>query len=257
MPVFGMGRHQGCRQVDADQNANELSFPRALVLHWSTGVTYERSHMRSGAASVYVPQMLSADGELTGRENLLIFAKLYGLGRAQRTSANCRRTRVNGLRRRRGCAGQDVFGRYDSGAAVFRSFSLIVACVVKTRDRFMGIGQVLTMPLFFASNAIYAIGLMPHWLQFVARANPLSYQVDALRAVMIHGSSSAFGLGMDLSVMLAVLIALLAIASRMYPNFCTKWELDSQAEGLVLWSAITPVGAAVDEGARSSPRKKR
>ena len=32
MPVFGMGRHQGCRQVDADQNANELSFPRALVL---------------------------------------------------------------------------------------------------------------------------------------------------------------------------------------------------------------------------------
>ena len=41
------------------------------------------------------------------------------------------------------------------GAAVFSTFSLIIACIVKTRERFMGIGQVLTMPLFFASNAIY------------------------------------------------------------------------------------------------------
>jgi ABC-2 type transport system permease protein len=41
------------------------------------------------------------------------------------------------------------------GAALFSTLSLIVASVVKTRERFMGIGQVLTMPLFFASNAIY------------------------------------------------------------------------------------------------------
>ena len=41
------------------------------------------------------------------------------------------------------------------GAALFSTLSLIIASVVKTRERFMGIGQVLTMPLFFASNAIY------------------------------------------------------------------------------------------------------
>jgi len=41
------------------------------------------------------------------------------------------------------------------GAALFSTFSLVIACIVKTRERFMGIGQVLTMPLFFASNAIY------------------------------------------------------------------------------------------------------
>ena len=43
------------------------------------------------------------------------------------------------------------------GAAFFSTFSLIIACLVKTRERFMGIGQILTMPLFFASNAIYPI----------------------------------------------------------------------------------------------------
>ena len=47
------------------------------------------------------------------------------------------------------------------GAAFFSTFSLVIACLVKTRERFMGIGQVLTMPLFFASNAIYPIALMP------------------------------------------------------------------------------------------------
>ncbi len=31
------------------------------------------------------------------------------------------------------------------------------------------------MPLFFASNAIYPIQIMPGWLQVVARVNPLSY----------------------------------------------------------------------------------
>ena len=67
------------------------------------------------------------------------------------------------------------------GSAIFATFSLIIACIVKTRERFMGIGQVLTMPLFFASSAIYPLELMPDWLQAVARLNPLTYLVDALR----------------------------------------------------------------------------
>ena len=104
------------------------------------------------------------------------------------------------------------------GAACFSTFSLIIACLVKTRERFMGIGQVLTMPLFFASNAIYPIALMPFWLQIIARCNPLSYVVDALRALMLVNGISAFGLGIDFAVLIVVTAALVMIGARLYPR---------------------------------------
>jgi ABC-2 type transport system permease protein len=49
----------------------------------------------------------------------------------------------------------------------------------------MGIGQAITMPLFFASNALYPVRLMPEWLQVLSRLNPLSYEVDALRGLLL------------------------------------------------------------------------
>jgi ABC-2 type transport system permease protein len=104
------------------------------------------------------------------------------------------------------------------GAACFSTFSLIIACWVKTRERFMGIGQILTMPLFFASNAIYPIAIMPGWLQVVARVNPLSYEVDALRSLMVVGGTSAFGLGVDFAVLLVVSAALVALGAKLYPK---------------------------------------
>jgi ABC-2 type transport system permease protein len=104
------------------------------------------------------------------------------------------------------------------GAATFSTFSLIIACIVRTRERFMGIGQVLTMPLFFASNAVYPIAIMPNWLKVAAHLNPMTYEVDAMRALMVRGGSSIFGLGLDFTVLLAATLAMAAIASRLYAN---------------------------------------
>jgi ABC-2 type transport system permease protein len=104
------------------------------------------------------------------------------------------------------------------GASIFSTFSLIIACLVKTRERFMGIGQVLTMPLFFASNAIYPISLMPGWLQVISRGNPLTYEVDALRALMLAGGTSAFGIGWDLLILFLVTAALVWVAAVLYPR---------------------------------------
>jgi ABC-2 type transport system permease protein len=104
------------------------------------------------------------------------------------------------------------------GSAIFSTFSLIAACIVKTRERFMGIGQVLTMPLFFTSNAIYPLSMMPSWLRSISKMNPLTYQIDAIRSAMIVGGQSIFGLGVDFAVMLAILVLLISIATKLYPN---------------------------------------
>ena len=71
------------------------------------------------------------------------------------------------------------------GAAFFSCLSMTIAGIVLKRDRLMGIGQMITMPLFFASNALYPISVTPHWLQVLALVNPLSYEVDALRGMLI------------------------------------------------------------------------
>jgi ABC-2 type transport system permease protein len=103
-------------------------------------------------------------------------------------------------------------------AALFSTFSLIIACVVKTRERFMGIGQVLTMPLFFASNAIYPIAMMPDWLKAIAHFNPLTYEVDALRAFMINGGSSQYGIPFDFAALILSMVILTIIATILYPS---------------------------------------
>jgi ABC-2 type transport system permease protein len=107
------------------------------------------------------------------------------------------------------------------GAAGFSAFSLIVALLVKTRERFMGIGQLLTMPFFFASSAIYPISIMPGWLKVIAHGNPLTYEVDALRALMLSGGTSSFGLALDFGVLALVTVMLVIVAGRLYPNAVT------------------------------------
>jgi ABC-2 type transport system permease protein len=107
------------------------------------------------------------------------------------------------------------------GATLFSTFSLIIACIVKTRERFMGVGQVLTMPLFFASNAIYPTAIMPNWLKTISHLNPLTYVVDALRTFMLAGSTSSFGLYHDYAVILLTTITLIFIGARLYPRLAS------------------------------------
>jgi len=69
----------------------------------------------------------------------------------------------------------------------FAAISAIVASFLKTRERFMGLGQAIIMPLFFASNALYPIQIMPPILREFATFNSLSYVVDAVRGLLITG----------------------------------------------------------------------
>jgi ABC-2 type transport system permease protein len=103
-------------------------------------------------------------------------------------------------------------------ASLFATLSLIIACIGKTRQRFMGINQVLLMPLFLGSNAIYPLQMMPSWLRLLSLLNPLTYAVDALRALMLRQAHSVFGLGTDLLVLTFSLAVLLAIGTYLYPR---------------------------------------
>jgi ABC-2 type transport system permease protein len=71
------------------------------------------------------------------------------------------------------------------GSAFFSRLSMSIAGLALSRDRLMGIGQAITMPLFFSSNALYPEALMPGWLQAISKVNPLSYEVSALRGLLI------------------------------------------------------------------------
>jgi ABC-2 type transport system permease protein len=98
------------------------------------------------------------------------------------------------------------------GSAFFSMLSVTIAGVVLSRERLMGIGQAITMPLFFASNALYPVALMPGWLQVLSRGNPLSYEVDGLRGLLLGTSSD---LPLDFAVMAAATVAGIATAAAL------------------------------------------
>ena len=103
------------------------------------------------------------------------------------------------------------------GTAAFACMSMLLAAVVKERERFMGIGQLIMMPLFFASSALYPLSIMPGWLQTVARVNPLTYEVQGLRQMLV-GVGAGGELWLDFLVVIGFFAAMLLAATRAYPK---------------------------------------
>lgn len=95
------------------------------------------------------------------------------------------------------------------GSMGFTAISIFIASILKKRERFMGIIGAITMPLFFASNALYPLDVMPEAIKDFAIVNPLTYMVSALRLLLIQNSFTiindifALGLFTIISVLLA------------------------------------------------------
>jgi len=101
------------------------------------------------------------------------------------------------------------------GAGFFCCLSITIAGMVLKRDRLMGIGQAITMPLFFASNALYPVAVMPGWLQAINHVNPLSYEVEALRGLLIGTSAR---LPLDFAVTAGWAVLGVACAATLLPR---------------------------------------
>jgi len=102
------------------------------------------------------------------------------------------------------------------GSAFFSCLSMTIAGLALRRDRLMGIGQAITMPLFLSSSALYPVEVMPGWLQFLTKINPLSYEVDALRGLLI-------GTPANLALHVTVLVGPRSPASVPLRCCCRAW----------------------------------
>jgi ABC-2 type transport system permease protein len=93
--------------------------------------------------------------------------------------------------------------------------SISLGAVIRSHETLMAIVNFMTMPLMFASNAMFPVEAMPAWLQSIARWNPLSYAVAPLRELVGKGLwSASIGKGLLAMFIFAVLMSL--VASRQF-----------------------------------------
>lgn len=101
------------------------------------------------------------------------------------------------------------------GSAFFCCLSITIAGLVLRRERMMGIGQAIMMPLFFASNALYPVAIMPGWLQVINHINPLSYEVEALRGLLIGTPAR---LWLDFGILAGAAALSIVVAASLLPR---------------------------------------
>jgi ABC-2 type transport system permease protein len=80
-----------------------------------------------------------------------------------------------------------VFGELLLLAFTLTAFGVMTAARITQFQAFMALNQMLLMPLFFLSGALFPLGNLPGWLQVLTRIDPLTYAVDPVRrAVFAH-----------------------------------------------------------------------
>jgi ABC-2 type transport system permease protein len=66
------------------------------------------------------------------------------------------------------------------------AFGVMVAARIKQMQSFMGVMQMIVMPMFFISGALFPIAALPGWLAFLNRLDPLTYAVDPMRRLVFN-----------------------------------------------------------------------
>jgi ABC-2 type transport system permease protein len=89
-------------------------------------------------------------------------------------------------------------------------FGAGIASMVDDFQGFQGINNLLVMPMFFLSSALYPLNNVPTALRIVSTCNPVSYMVDALRDLLAN--QTHFGLTKDLAVMCLTFVICLFFA---------------------------------------------
>jgi ABC-2 type transport system permease protein len=99
-------------------------------------------------------------------------------------------------------------------ALVFTALGTAMASVMEDMQGFGLIVNLVIMPTFFLSGALFPLDSAPTVIRFIGDVNPLSYGVDALRITL--AGISGFGLLTDSIVLVATTIAITAIGAYLF-----------------------------------------
>ena len=77
-----------------------------------------------------------------------------------------------------------IFGLQLLLAFAVTAFGVMVAARIKQIQSFMGVVQMIIMPMFFISGALFPVSNLPAWLAFLNRVDPLTYAVDPMRRLV-------------------------------------------------------------------------
>lgn len=84
-------------------------------------------------------------------------------------------------------------------AFTLTSFGIVVAARIQRIESFQAVMQFFLMPIFFLSGALYPVETLPSWLGVLAKLDPATYGVTALRRVML-GSNPTGGFGTSVAI---------------------------------------------------------
>ena len=103
----------------------------------------------------------------------------------------------------------------------FSGISVIVAATAKSQETFWGVINFLGMPLFMLSPALFPLELLPHWLAFIAKLNPVTYSVLLIREMMT-GTAQIFSIAVDVAVICGFVAIMIVIASYVFTREVNK-----------------------------------
>ena len=69
-------------------------------------------------------------------------------------------------------------------AFTITAFGVMVAARIKQIQSFMAVTQMVMMPMFFLSGAIFPVSGLPAWLTILNRLDPMTYAVDPMRRLV-------------------------------------------------------------------------
>jgi ABC-2 type transport system permease protein len=100
------------------------------------------------------------------------------------------------------------------GSFVSSALGLLVAARLRSVENFAGVINLVLFPLLFVSGALYPTDGMPSALRFLARINPVTYQVDLMRHGF--GQPTEFSVRADILVLTGSTLLLLSLAGLLF-----------------------------------------